>query len=363
MKIFNRLMLGVSICTCAIMYFSQNLSDGFKKMSEQQVIPLEGVLAFEASVLALLIPIAFFLLDSSKNSDEGITKLDMRVVLEKVIEAKRLMLWIIVISMIGVFWNVLPLWISALVLIAGYMNVFSLIKKSYQWLTSRTIVVNEFEQISETFQDKLRMEYINSLQKTDEIIEVYGLIFKYGGWSYLNGDNLIESYLVSLDSMDSKTKSEAIDLLLNSIDGKYSESTFQFTRMSKFGDFINALILDMNYFLDDDKISNVEDQNDKSQRIRQIESVMKYSLKADNTTIGDLKAWNFNSIFWGNVARLELENRNQMRMFLEIFLCGYFDNYTKRNGYSKTPAAFKSEWNITFKNIYENEVSGIIYSE
>jgi hypothetical protein len=159
------------------MYFSQNLSDVFKKMSEQKVIPLEGVLAFEASVLALLIPIAFFLLDSSKNSDEGITKLDMRVVLEKVIEPKRLVIWIIIISMIGVLWNVVPLWMSALLLIDGYMNVFYLIKKSYQWITSRTVVVNESEQISATFQNKLRMEYINSLTTTDEIIEAYGIMF------------------------------------------------------------------------------------------------------------------------------------------------------------------------------------------
>lgn len=341
-----------------------SMVDGIRNETK---LPLEGVLGFEASVLALLIPIGFFLLDSAKNSETGIAKLDQRVVLENVIEAKKLVAWIVIISAIGVLWYILPIWVTGFVLFVAYGNVFYLIVNSYKWLTSRTVTVNDFERPSSTFQNKSRVDYISNLKNSDEIIETYGLLFKHNGWIALNQTDMMGSYLNTLRSFhDESTKSAIVNLLLNALDGKYPDSTFNFTDVRALSDFLHWLVAEVNRFIEDDmKASTAEERMQllNISRTQDFRFMLKYLLGSSDERARYLEVLQFDRVFWGNVASLENENLEKMERFLRSYLGDYFDNYQKKNFVSANPSDFKSEWHITFDNIQHSSVSWIIYNQ
>jgi hypothetical protein len=186
--------------------------------------------------------------------------------------------------------------------------------------------------------------------------------FQHDGWRNFNQDEIMDVYFKTLKDMNSNDKSDMIDLFLNSIEGKYSNSSFTFSRPRILKSFIKILIVDINTLLTntDDLDSDITEM--KIQRSDQLKRVMRYSFNSSNTPMGDLGIWVFDSSFWGNVSHLESENQNKMRIFLELFLDEYFDQYRQGNITSKDPNHFKADWHISFKNIHTNKVSAIIYS-
>ena len=199
-------------------------------------ISLEAVIALSGIFVALLLPISFFLLESLGSANSSTLSWDSRVILSKVLNVEELFYYILLISVPLIFWDIQKMIILVLLSI-GYIELSITLYNSYQWVISRSKDSFSWQEPKYvmTYRNLKRFEYLNSLNKESEILEVWGIIFQTKGWIGVDKQKLMEAYVEALDKIaniaETKTdirevvrfqsENELASYLIDSLNGKY----------------------------------------------------------------------------------------------------------------------------------------------
>lgn len=212
-------------------------------------ISLEALIALSGIFVALLLPISLFLLESIGGENSRTLSWDSRVILSKVLNVEELFYYILFISVPLIFWDIQKM-VALILLIVGYMGLIDALYNSYQWIISKSkdsFSWHEPKYVM-TYRNIKRLEYLNSLNKESEILEVWGTIFQTNGWIGVDKQKLMEAYVEALSKIAriAKTKTdiqevvrfqyedELASYLINSLNGQYENSIFYLDTVSSF---------------------------------------------------------------------------------------------------------------------------------
>ncbi|WP_301390172.1 hypothetical protein [Enterococcus spodopteracolus] len=164
-------------------------------------LSLEGLLATSASILALLIPLAIFLIENNGNVNDRSFKWDKMVIFSQVMDIKKTILGLILITVPLIFWKINIL--KPLILVTyifGIYFMWILLKNSYDWIVSK--YTN-----GKYFRNEKRFSYLDNLENSQVIYDTWKLIWETEDQRIgLDEIKLIEKYFISYDNFKDKEK-------------------------------------------------------------------------------------------------------------------------------------------------------------
>ncbi|MDR0199814.1 MAG: hypothetical protein LBI43_04470 [Streptococcaceae bacterium] len=223
-------------------------------------IPLEALTGISATFIAILIPLSLFILESLGSSKSAsILSWDNRVIIKQVLQVKILFISLLLTAVPLIFWNIDYLRIGVLALcLLGYLGTIRAMYRAYQWIISKSTDnyswIGQLNKDKLTYRNKMRSQYLSSLNSDDEILEVWGTIFQTQGWIGIDSKLFTEKYVQALQQIEKnadyqkekiengknsnfaiyQTEQTLISFLTNSLDGKYPESQFNFETLYSF---------------------------------------------------------------------------------------------------------------------------------
>lgn len=224
-------------------------------------IPLETLIGMSATLIAILIPLSLFVLESlSSSTNSSILSWDNRVIIKQVLQVKLLFVSLLLTAFPLIFWNVKDFrFVVVLLCSLGYVGTIRAMLRAYQWIMSRSTDsyswIGQLNQEKLTYRNKMRSKYLDKLKSDDEILEVWGTIFQTQGWIGIDPKLLIEKYVQAVQQVEknaekqlNKSKSRKdetyeklhseellFSFLKSSLEGKYKDSQFNFETLYSFG--------------------------------------------------------------------------------------------------------------------------------
>ncbi|HGW6191282.1 TPA: phage tail protein [Enterococcus faecalis] len=161
-------------------YFYIKFSDDLYKLT------YDGLIATSAAILALLVPISFFLIENVGNKDSGSIEWDKTIIFKYVIGIKTLVA-LSFITFTLIFWDFLlirPL--LFFIYVSGVTMMFYFFRRCYKW-----IMLREAEGMN--YRNKLRMKMLCELRE-DRDLDIWTAVLK----SDFNDVNLDEKEILSM---------------------------------------------------------------------------------------------------------------------------------------------------------------------
>lgn len=152
------------------------------------IIPLESLLGLSGACVAILLPIAIFLLDGNVKDDS----LDKFVLVKYVLQLKKLGISLVFIFVPLLFWTSkfgsIFKWIALMFLVVGYYLFVSILVSIYKWINSGNIVLPSYltELNLLDFRNGIRLKYLKHLtdlpESYNKLLIFWGLLFTQRDW-------------------------------------------------------------------------------------------------------------------------------------------------------------------------------------
>lgn len=275
------------------------------------IIPLESLLGLSGACVAILLPIAIFLLDGNVKDDS----LDKFVLVKYVLQLKKLGISLVFIFVPLLFWTSkfgsIFKWIALMFLIVGYYLFFKVLKSLCDWILSPNKYDENIDIDNITYRNEKRLEYLKDCSDYERFYALT-VMFNKNDWSelvYIRNDVVIDLFFDMLMIYCNKDIGKCYDLisyfkvgLLDESDlksemnrGKFNVQYFSFQKL-----------LSRIYNLDDDKYKNSFSNNiyfSKSMLIHYnlLDLLIRHSFQSNNSYEIDLINERFDSIFTNNV--------------------------------------------------------------
>lgn len=134
-------------------------------------IQIEALFAITATILALLIPLAIFMIEINGSSEDGSVLWDKMVIFTQVIHVKLTVIGIILITLPLIFWDYEGAKLLIVILFfAGQFIMGMLLNNCYRWIiVKRTNDGN--------YRNEKRLKYLNKIKNSNEIYDTWKLIW------------------------------------------------------------------------------------------------------------------------------------------------------------------------------------------
>lgn len=152
------------------------------------IIPLESLLGLSGACVAILLPIAIFLLDGNVKDDS----LDKFVLVKYVLQLKKLGISLVFIFVPLLFWTSkfgsIFKWIALMFLVVGYYLFVSILVSIYKWINSGNIVLPSYLTKLNLldFRNGIRLKYLKHLtdlpESYNKLLIFWGLLFTQRDW-------------------------------------------------------------------------------------------------------------------------------------------------------------------------------------
>ncbi len=160
-------------------------------------ISLEALIAMAALFVAVLIPLAIFLIDNKSNT--GFVW-DKAVVLTKILNAPLLMISLLSLTLPLLFWDASIAWKPFLVVVfaAGVILLMRAMVRAYKWLK---VAETGFD---DTYRNKKRLEYLKTLPDSDKKA-IWSLTWgDTDGRALIDDRTLVKEFIKHLESISDK---------------------------------------------------------------------------------------------------------------------------------------------------------------
>lgn len=142
------------------------LNELFEKMK------IEALFAITATILALLIPLAIFMIETNGSSEDGSVLWDKMVIFTQVIHVKLTVFGIMCITIPLVFWGYEEFRLIIIILFfVGQGIMVMLLNNCYKWIISKRLKTTNYR-------NKMRLRYLDRMNNTQEIKETWQLVWE-----------------------------------------------------------------------------------------------------------------------------------------------------------------------------------------
>ena len=311
--------------------------------------PLIGY-SFGMAYIAILIPMAIALFSGDKEFDV----LDRNVILDHVVRAKSLLLFLGMIFIPPIFWNIFPWPIARLieiaVWIAGLYFMTAILIRSYHWM--------------KTGKFNLRLSYLRNLSEKKDIQESWLSLWRENKIEYQNEIEFMRLFVSKLEYYISNANTnnnhiETSASLLNDFEVNIAN---RHERILYFGDIFISMILEWRYkvsvqmyeHVKDDKINHWSNLN---QLLMVTDSIIKKLIEKSMASIIVL----FYSIFGdlNNHLIKHVSNTKYLKNFIPIIFNSFITNFETISDRYSVWDQFPNEWKITISSL-KNKKTGVL---
>ena len=159
------------------------------------------------ALLTILIPVVLFIFSFSSKREIDLFEWDKVVILDKVIQAKKLLISVTFIFLPLFFWSLLPKFILFPFFCIGVFNLVEILLNSYYWI--KTVEIQGDHDLS-NFRDNLRNRYLEETNNLSEKEKIWILTWRQSILNTAHERNLLKKFVENIDAL---IKNENFDFL------------------------------------------------------------------------------------------------------------------------------------------------------
>ena len=303
-----------------------------------------GLIASMATIVAILIPVAIILIDPKNDK----FPLDRNIIFRKIFLYKSFIALIIPITISYLFPQIRLL--SAIATI--YLSALAMIVlvKMFKWLSSK-----ETSSDTESFKQKIRIEYLNELDNEKEIIDAWSTILN-SNYDRINQIGLLDAYLNDGEKIKNGDNNWNAEIYWNLLD-----KNFEKIKDSNIDTYKRLVKKTISYYTDCDVWKKNKDKDDLKERppeaLRQISiKLLRKAATSENYSIESFVYFNTINEY------LKDKNEREVAAFFDSYSYDLFDCFLKNdvNYYDKWSGEFFKRLIITSNN-YSQLIPSIVF--